>query len=1048
MQPEPAPTVPTEPTAPQVPSRVLHLRNVTTDISQNDILTLAVPFGTVQHVVLLRAKNQCLLQFQDVASATAMLQYYSQGGRGAPQVPIRGHNIYLQYSAHQELNSAHVGHDSSNQPANRILLISIQNPLYPITVDVLTQVFGPYDPALEKIVIFQKSAGLQALIQFSNIQCATTAKSQLDGKNIYSNCCTLQIQYAKLDHLTVHANTDKTRDFTNPTLPTVPRTPAFQVPQMGMPQGEYGNDKCVLLANGLTERVIPDHLFNIFSGYGNIIRIRILHNKPMALIQFGDNMQANTALTHLKDLRLFGSPIILSYSHFSSISISPNSQSDDGKTKDYQSSPLNRFLRQNPRLMRHMSGPTNTLHVSNMAATITQEAIQAHLSQNAPVVGIRVFEAQGHHQALCQYATVEQATDSLALLHASTLEGSSLPLSRKKNQFPELVLQHDGKGRDRGKDGPETPGDFWRKRGRQRRLISCPRRSHCAVLILISSILGCLLLGFGVVFIIALAPISGFWPVFSMGLVVFLGCYQVWIFFPFLCDTTCRHYRPLFFFSHVPVIAILLSLGVILLAIPSAYRAAVEQEIVHLSSSPTISFTISDPSLALEIVRLVFGALFLLLGLLDLGPLVLCPSIVAPPASAQGLPRGLFWNLSLGSLPVFMCGALFTALGSLFLASTPHIILPLVLLFLGLALMALSLVTCFCRLPCCLVATALLQLVVGLLFLGTGIAFGILPHLLIPAIGAGCGPLLCLDLMGVFLGDTELDSLLAARAADEAGLLLENVTARTDLFLQAHAPATLGAAIIGFFVCGCLFVTTLFTAHAVKLERRRTLHSRHVTAVFNKLHLSAETRHSGLPLPLPPIPPLPPLGTGPVSGPPSEALLESAALTPFPHRLGPGLNAPDSPTALPPASTPAPVAIPTRLSVPRTAARGCRVGSPPALPTISVGGLAGPPSPALALPHPLDTPFAAWRPFAGCPQAALPGTNPDSAGSRSPAFEWPGKDPGSSTTTPTPKMAAHHFALPQNLRIDEHQTFSLYFAFMFIVGLRYNSRQDFKEQRK
>ena len=41
---------------------------------------------------------------------------------------------------------------------NRILLISIYNPLYPITLDVLHQVFSPHG-FVEKIVTFQKSAG-------------------------------------------------------------------------------------------------------------------------------------------------------------------------------------------------------------------------------------------------------------------------------------------------------------------------------------------------------------------------------------------------------------------------------------------------------------------------------------------------------------------------------------------------------------------------------------------------------------------------------------------------------------------------------------------------------------------------------------------------------------------------------------------------------------------------------------------------------------------------------------------------------------------------
>ena len=48
---------------------------------------------------------------------------------------------------------------------NRILLVTIHHVLYPITVDVLYQVFSPHG-SVEKIVTFQKSAG-QILSDFS-----------------------------------------------------------------------------------------------------------------------------------------------------------------------------------------------------------------------------------------------------------------------------------------------------------------------------------------------------------------------------------------------------------------------------------------------------------------------------------------------------------------------------------------------------------------------------------------------------------------------------------------------------------------------------------------------------------------------------------------------------------------------------------------------------------------------------------------------------------------------------------------------------------------
>ncbi|KAK6621695.1 hypothetical protein RUM44_001502 [Polyplax serrata] len=42
----------------------------------------------------------------------------------------------------------------------------------------------------------------------------------LDGRNIYNSCCTLRIEYSKLSALNVKFNNDKSRDYTNPNLPT------------------------------------------------------------------------------------------------------------------------------------------------------------------------------------------------------------------------------------------------------------------------------------------------------------------------------------------------------------------------------------------------------------------------------------------------------------------------------------------------------------------------------------------------------------------------------------------------------------------------------------------------------------------------------------------------------------------------------------------------------------------------------------------------------------------------------------------------------------
>jgi len=76
---------------------------------------------------------------------------------------------------------------------------------------------------LKKIVIINKSAGLQALVQYHTTQEATKAKNALQGTTMYAGpeigVFTLDIQYSNLKELTVKQNTDKTRDFTNPLLP-------------------------------------------------------------------------------------------------------------------------------------------------------------------------------------------------------------------------------------------------------------------------------------------------------------------------------------------------------------------------------------------------------------------------------------------------------------------------------------------------------------------------------------------------------------------------------------------------------------------------------------------------------------------------------------------------------------------------------------------------------------------------------------------------------------------------------------------------------------
>ncbi|XP_041357364.1 polypyrimidine tract-binding protein 1-like isoform X4 [Gigantopelta aegis] len=231
------------------PSRVVHIRSLPHDVTETDIVQLGMPFGKMINVLLLKQKNQAFLEFTDEMSAQNMVAYYQ-----TTPAQVRSKLCYVQFSNHKALNiktdalhayqnataqaalqaAQAVMHarnpgsnpaalltqessSSSDQPC--ILRIIIDNILYPVTLEVLHQVFSRFGK-VSKIITFTKNNQYQALIQFADCISARTAKDSLDGQNIYNGCDTLKIDYSKLTNLNVKYNNDKSRDYTRPDLPS------------------------------------------------------------------------------------------------------------------------------------------------------------------------------------------------------------------------------------------------------------------------------------------------------------------------------------------------------------------------------------------------------------------------------------------------------------------------------------------------------------------------------------------------------------------------------------------------------------------------------------------------------------------------------------------------------------------------------------------------------------------------------------------------------------------------------------------------------------
>lgn len=98
-------------------------------------------------------------------------------------------------------NSRYTGHNANRNEdkSNHVLLITVINPAYPITCDVIHQICSPHGKVL-RIVIFKKN-GCQAMVEFDSVESAKRTRVALHGCDIYSGCCTLKVEFAKVSFL-------------------------------------------------------------------------------------------------------------------------------------------------------------------------------------------------------------------------------------------------------------------------------------------------------------------------------------------------------------------------------------------------------------------------------------------------------------------------------------------------------------------------------------------------------------------------------------------------------------------------------------------------------------------------------------------------------------------------------------------------------------------------------------------------------------------------------------------------------------------------------
>uniref|UniRef100_A0A8C2XM67 Polypyrimidine tract binding protein 1a n=1 Tax=Cyclopterus lumpus TaxID=8103 RepID=A0A8C2XM67_CYCLU len=499
--------------SPGVPSRVVHVRKLPNDINEAEVIGLGLPFGKVTNLLMLKGKNQAFLEMTSEECAQTMVSYYS-----SVTPVIRNHPIYMQYSTHKELKTdnspnqvraqaalqavnalhgggmggmaipadvASMGGAGSQSPVLRVI---VENLFYPVTLDVLHQIFSKFGTVL-KIITFTKNNQFQALIQYADGLTAQHSKLSLDGQNIYNACCTLRISFSKLTSLNVKYNNDKSRDYTRPDLPTADShasldhqtmAAAFAAPGLisASPYGGHGFPQAFAIqqASGLSMPGMPGGLASLgvghggmaaaaaaasrlgltgfapsgghhvllvsnlnpechFCVYGDVMRVKILFNKKEnALIQMSDSTQAQLAMSHLNGQRLHGRAMRVTSSKHTTVQLPREGHEDQGLTKDYSNSPLHRFKKPGSKNYSNIFPPSATLHLSNIPPSVVEDDLRRLFGSSGATVKAFKFFQKDRKMALIQMGSVEEAIESLIEFHNHDLgENHHLRVSFSKS---------------------------------------------------------------------------------------------------------------------------------------------------------------------------------------------------------------------------------------------------------------------------------------------------------------------------------------------------------------------------------------------------------------------------------------------------------------------------------------------------------------------------------------------------------------------------------------------------------------------------------------
>uniref|UniRef100_A0A671UYQ4 RRM domain-containing protein n=1 Tax=Sparus aurata TaxID=8175 RepID=A0A671UYQ4_SPAAU len=429
------------------PSPVVHVRGLCDAVVEADLVEALDKFGKICYVMMMPFKRQALVEFDSVASAERCV---SRGAR--EPVCVAEQQAFFNFSTSQRITRPTNADDPTSR--NKVLLLSVQNPLYPITTDVLYSVCNPLGNVL-RIVIFKRN-GIQAMPNRLNV--VRNDNSSWD----YSKPLVLQRERAKGRQRQAILGEHPSNGY-GPHCPLLPlpansryRRSSEEVQDMIsypllLPKTSSSSSSSSFLCHGASSSVSMvsglhptkmncSCIFNLFCLYGNVEKVKFMKSVPgTALVEMGDEYAVDRAVTHLNGIKVFGKKLNVCVSKQQAVIPSQVFELPDGSSSyhDFSLTRNNRFSSaQSSRNI--IQPPAAVLHFYNAPPTLSQhQLLQLCTEHNVPAfTKFKVFDAKPGSKTLSgllEFDGKTEAVETLTVLnhHQIRIPNSSNPFTLK-----------------------------------------------------------------------------------------------------------------------------------------------------------------------------------------------------------------------------------------------------------------------------------------------------------------------------------------------------------------------------------------------------------------------------------------------------------------------------------------------------------------------------------------------------------------------------------------------------------------------------------------